>query len=893
MIHFPTSQDSRYSLNHYINRSWFIYFRCLYLTYCVFLANMYILIEGFSFGVLLFYSFKHAETENQSFIGKGKGIQLSAYGIVVVGTMMLSTLLSKGVEFLFIIWKKDQYSEISRRVLSFIGIRHKLEEYQFFDFMIQLFFILFLEIIPLLSSFVILIINVKVDLTFGLNCLFSFGSIAALSLILIWWIFSFIANYKRLFMFCLRKGKSFNNLAEAISEGPVKKRYFFPNDIVIDSASDEIVPLDMETNESRDVAVKKMIKKQRNIFVVLYIYLWRHPIRITLPKLFRGADPVRSIIVVRPKHIYFTIISIILVLFVILTGVFNLKMIFIVSSVALSCCLFDFIINRIIYIPKHSPNRQRLKSSWAKDGSNFLLHRFIAVFEEVYFLSPSIIYGIAKMGLYGHALLITICLQFHFYGGFTIFLPSLFGCALIVILYASRFNLKRFGIIIQYLFKAIIFRESEPIISEDENTEILNESMVIRSRDRSNSVNDTINEITRLLYVDDDDTTYSEEEQKKKGHLHVHYESEILRFISVSMVILLIIISCIVLFFVNLFYLGILSALMFVFCLFTVSFIVFRRYEKSTAPIWNAFFYLFVIFIGVIFVMGSIQTEPEYSGNFATTGHYIFPEKYPYDVCDSKWEGFNIIDYAFWAHLAYEQELYAIQDFETWFPDLANTSYDMKFYSIKNGPVFYDLHLKERNMSVIGIRGTNSFLDVIQDLYLWKEIVFLQIASIVGPFSNFWPSSLTVEIVNAIAKVEKFIFPNYSYDDSDYYNLLDKHLTDVLKTRNAVIVGHSLGGGLAGIIGSKHKRTVVTFSAPGIVYISKKFGLTIEDANRIAMNIKPNNDIVTSIDLSGGSTQQIDCKLNFLDCHRLTNTIKTLIQSCGNLPLGRYFRDMD
>jgi len=896
--------------------------RRLYLSYIIFLASMYILIEGFSFGTQLFYSFKHAEDSFDGgakfqLFGRGKAVQICMAGIIVVGVMMLSTLLSKGVEFLLLVWKKEHYSEISRRVLTFLALAPEYAKYQLLDLFIQFFIVLYLEILPLFCALVVLIVNISTNLTQGINAMFSFGSLSALSIIVVWWLFSIIANYKRLFLFCLRRGKRFYRRVDRITEAPGshKRRIFLPNDVIIDSVEDEITPPPHVDNLSRQEAVKAVLRAQRDLFVMLYIHLWwKHLCHIPIPFHFvrRLMFNQRPSIPIRPKHVWMGLLALILIALVLSTTIFNAWKIFTVSSVAISCCVIDFIVNRIIFIPQHNPSRERLRATWAIEGRSFLLHRFIAVFEEVYFLSPSTVYGVAKMGVYGTLLLITVCLLFQFYNGMSVFLVPLLLSLYVVILYALRFNVGR----VRNAFRRVRRSIGSSDFSEwlatsglnlspaDEETALIGggssgspslaaiDSSVetpTRSRSSSHVIRTHLTRALLGLAADDDsrsDASESEIDVRLRKHLHVHHEVEFLRLVSVFTVVLLVLFGSFSLFVLNWITLGAFPALIFLLALSSISFGIFKRYEINTAPIWNAFFYFFVIFIGALFIMGSIEPERSFERGYAKRGPYIEPEFPRYAVCGKTWEGFNIVDYGLFAHLAYEHEPFAAEDLQVWFPDIVNEVYTLTFHNSTGGLVFFDLHMPARNLSIVSVRGTDNFRDVIQDLFIWKEIVFLQIASIFGPFSNFWPTSLSIEIVNAISSLEAWTFAQYSYDESSYYNALDNYLTEI-SDRRTVLVGHSLGGGVSKVVAAKHNTNVVTFSAPGIVMISKKVGLTLEQINRISMNIKPTNDIIPSIDSLGGLTQEIDCNQpNFLECHRLVHTVNTLMKSCGND--GRY-----
>ena len=126
--------------------------------------------------------------------------------------------------------------------------------------------------------------------------------------------------------------------------------------------------------------------------------------------------------------------------------------------------------------------------------------------------------------------------------------------------------------------------------------------------------------------------------------------------------------------------------------------------------------------------------------------------------------------------------------------------------------------------------------------------------------------------------------------DRDYYfrKIEDYVETVVQQTRNTTgdtwglyLVGHSMGGGLAKIIGSRKNLPSVAFSSPGAVYSSKKFGYSLDDEQRFAVSVVDENDVVTWIDRHGGLVQYIKCNAGgFKQCHSIANTYCQLMTSC-------------
>lgn len=54
-----------------------------------------------------------------------------------------------------------------------------------------------------------------------------------------------------------------------------------------------------------------------------------------------------------------------------------------------------------------------------------------------------------------------------------------------------------------------------------------------------------------------------------------------------------------------------------------------------------------------------------------------------------------------------------------------------------------------------------------------------------------------------------------------------------------LLTGHSLGGGVASIVGARLQALAVTFSSPGVVLSRRKFGLSLKEISQYVVNIVP------------------------------------------------------
>ena len=69
------------------------------------------------------------------------------------------------------------------------------------------------------------------------------------------------------------------------------------------------------------------------------------------------------------------------------------------------------------------------------------------------------------------------------------------------------------------------------------------------------------------------------------------------------------------------------------------------------------------------------------------------------------------------------------------------------------------------------------------------------------------------------------------------------------------MTGHSLGGGLAGIVGARLKLEAVAISPPGLVLSRKKFDIALRDLAQHSVAVLPTRDPVPLVDAHFGLVQ--------------------------------------
>lgn len=96
------------------------------------------------------------------------------------------------------------------------------------------------------------------------------------------------------------------------------------------------------------------------------------------------------------------------------------------------------------------------------------------------------------------------------------------------------------------------------------------------------------------------------------------------------------------------------------------------------------------------------------------------------------------------------------------------------------------------------------------------------------------------------------------------------------------MTGHSLGGGLAGIVGAKLKLPSVAFSPPGLKFSRLKHGLRLRDLAHTTV-VAPIRDPVPLVDKHTGLVQHTGCnESSALLCHLPQLMVCDLLQRCGD-----------
>lgn len=230
---------------------------------------------------------------------------------------------------------------------------------------------------------------------------------------------------------------------------------------------------------------------------------------------------------------------------------------------------------------------------------------------------------------------------------------------------------------------------------------------------------------------------------------------------------------------------------------------------------------------------------------------------------------------------------------------------------------------------VLAFKGTSTSTDIFKDMTFWSVVKVLQLFEGLVPIVHLLPMD---QIQWMLYQLRLWSF---SHREEVFWHRLvelSRMLLVLEKDRDVVVTGHSLGGGIAQVVAARLNLPVLTFSAPGIGYSVKRFGISdpfpgnrtptvkksfprehsihpflsslpilssilyrknatvsragIQASFRNSFNIVPQFDIVPRVDAQVAMEQRVDCRNSgrfggIGDCHSITKTACELWRVCG------------
>lgn len=161
------------------------------------------------------------------------------------------------------------------------------------------------------------------------------------------------------------------------------------------------------------------------------------------------------------------------------------------------------------------------------------------------------------------------------------------------------------------------------------------------------------------------------------------------------------------------------------------------------------------------------------------------------------------------------------------------------------------------------------------------------------PWSKLFPENLTSKIIYHMASLKRL---SHRSDESRRFyvlkmiKILEKIYRKYQDKKTFIVVGHSLGGGLAKLSGIALNFTdvLISVSGPGITHahatVDQTKDVPMETINRRIFNIYHDRDLVPWIDKQEGLIQIVTCPSEFkrLQCHYVAPLFCHVVRICGN-----------
>ncbi|EMD46753.1 Hypothetical protein EHI5A_201680 [Entamoeba histolytica KU27] len=187
--------------------------------------------------------------------------------------------------------------------------------------------------------------------------------------------------------------------------------------------------------------------------------------------------------------------------------------------------------------------------------------------------------------------------------------------------------------------------------------------------------------------------------------------------------------------------------------------------------------------------------------------------------------------------------------------------------------------INEIPIKVITFRGSQSFSDFVYDIQLFSESIFPSLST---PFFPFFTKKTLI-------KISKFLsyFGTKALPGSDQFLLgfAKEVVMEELKDKNnpnVVLAGHSLGGGMANILGGELGLMSFGISPPGTYLASKNFGTKKKDIPVVARAIVPEKDPIAALGEDGGLQMSIPCDKHLFSCHSIKTSLCMIGKLCSD-----------
>lgn len=197
--------------------------------------------------------------------------------------------------------------------------------------------------------------------------------------------------------------------------------------------------------------------------------------------------------------------------------------------------------------------------------------------------------------------------------------------------------------------------------------------------------------------------------------------------------------------------------------------------------------------------------------------------------------------------------------------------------------VQYNVKTGKNKITILSIKGTSYKKDMYLDFQLYFSSVLLNLLSTFSILAT--KDSYSFRFIEYSLSIPYRLFFKHLLVEEYLTKLMDAFYENEKKFyNNVVIVGHSLGGGLAKLLGRLLNKQAISLSGPGVNAFHSlwKYEGESENFEISAVDLVPDMDLVPRVETSGGTIYRIICKKGVAKCHKSVYSLCEVLIMCRN-----------